>query len=70
MSQQQTPDQQEQVEASDPEDQFMQALIVLALLSCLATITLIVFELNEEYGVEFGGMMSAPDQVEQTEESP
>lgn len=72
MSQPESPQQQEQSEPADPEDNFIQALIALSLVCCIATITLIALELNAEYGLTFGGLMSAPDQqVEQTdEESP
>jgi hypothetical protein len=69
MSQQESPDQDEQdsqTEPADPEDNFIQAMIALALVACLFTITLVSLELNREFGVEFGGILSAPEQTSQT----
>lgn len=64
MSQQEHPDQQEE-EPVDPEDRFVQALIALALVACLATMALVSLELNRQYGVTFGGVIPAPEQTTQ-----
>ncbi len=49
----------------DPANSFIQAMLVLALLACLGTITLSVIELNQHYGVTFGGMLEPPKAQQQ-----
>ncbi len=69
MSQQESSDQEQQdsqAELADPEDNFIQAMIALSLVACLVTIVLVSLELNQEFGVEFGGILSAPEQTSQT----
>lgn len=69
MSQQESSDQEQQdsqAELADPEDNFIQAMIALSLVACLVTIVLVSLELNREFGVEFGGILSAPEQTSQT----
>jgi len=73
MSQQESADQQdrtgqEEQTVTDPEDTFIQALIALGLVACLTTIALVSLELNSEYGVTFGGILSPPDQVSEPAE--
>ncbi len=73
MSQQESANQQdragrEEQTVSDPEDTFIQALIALGFIACLTTIALVSLELNSEYGVTFGGLLSAPDQASEAAE--
>ncbi len=44
----------------DPANSFIQSMLVIALLACLGTITMIVIELNQHYGVTFGGTLNPP----------
>jgi len=60
MPPQQPPNQGEPV---DPANSFIQSMLVISLLACLGTITMIVIELNQHYDVTFGGMLEAPGEA-------
>ncbi len=58
---QEAPDEPED-EPIDPATGVIQAFLVFSLIACLGAIFMVVWELNNHYGVTFGGMMKPPEQ--------